>query len=871
MGIFSRLLSRQTRPVPPKIRARYGGISGMTFVGGAFAKNLPDRTFLIGLATPEGEVLFASNADRSSTTEDIPDGHGFVLPIPHQWITEDAGPRFFQFRVIETGATFPGKPIEFPREQLREELIRDLSATDHSASCPFHAATPAPDIETAIDRGVNFLTNAQREDGEFTTLLSDDPQLRDGQWDSSPFVTSLICHSLSFCPETARPSLEKGLDFLESQMEDRGVWRYYSRKQFKHARIPPDLDDTCCASFVLKKNGRTIPDNIGTILANRDSEGRFGTWLVPGETTPPEFCEYLARLEKEAEDRTPPTPVEFQKPGRFELPKDPAPVDEIDPVVNANVVLYLGHREETASAIDYLNGLFETGGEPARGHYYAEPVSLCYMIARAETSGAAGFEPSSKMRTAYVESLLQSADTSVLRDAMGVCSLLRTSPESPAIGLAIERIRQSQNEDGSWDRETFYRGLHECWGSDELTTAFCLEALARYEVLDREPADEPRGDFDIDFEDSSFVADPYPIFQTLRKDAPIFFSPSERCWVFSRYRDCEQILKDPDTFTTREYSFESSLIGADGPSHERVRAATRELFHVKWNKDLKVHIRRWAEPLVKKLATGDSVEFMDAVARPLPVRVVSHLMRIDPGREPDLERWAKGFVFSGTDVPMEEAEKRAAECNDFFRRHIANQSQLRRDDGFQFLLDARENGALTEHELLEVCQLLMVAGFITTVYLIGNSVYYLAAHPELQAQLKKAPKFISSYIEELLRFETPPQDVRRKVTRDTAFEGHTLRKGEWVRLLLGSANRDETVFSVPDKFQIDRKPNPHLSFGSGPHVCLGMHLARIETSVVIDLLLDRFQTIKPAWPEGDHPLLNRKFLRGTETLPLRFH
>src|SRR5712671_3838284 len=145
------------------------------------------------------------------------------------------------------------------------------------------------EVDTAVCRAIAFLARAQLADGEFKTVLGSDATLADGEWDSSPFVTSLVAYSLSHAGPAAKPLIDRALSFLLSEMEHGGVWRYYTSKQFKHVRIPPDLDDTACASFVLVRNGKSIPVNRWLMLENTDNRGLFYTWLIATEKTSDRF------------------------------------------------------------------------------------------------------------------------------------------------------------------------------------------------------------------------------------------------------------------------------------------------------------------------------------------------------------------------------------------------------------------------------------------------------------------------------------------------------------------------------------------------------------------------------------------------------
>ena len=338
------------------------------------------------------------------------------------------------------------------------------------------------DTEPAVHRAIDFLVRAQLADGEFRTVLGSDATLADGEWDSSPFVTSLVAYSLSQAGPTARPLIERALSFLLSEMEPGGVWRYYTSKQFKHVRIPPDLDDTACASYVLVQNGKSVPSNRWIILNNTDDRGLFRTWLIPTERTGDRFRQVLSEGERIAEGKTPPMPGKYRENRRFHSPKDPVPAGEVDAVVNANVVLYLGEGEETGPAIQYLVELVNAGPEKYASPYYTDALTLYYMIGRACLHSApslrqVGDQIARNIERRHAEN--GSLGTPLLT-ALGACALLTFAPDSAALPPAIESLRDSQNEDGSWDRATFYRGPIEFWGSEALTTALCVEALARY-------------------------------------------------------------------------------------------------------------------------------------------------------------------------------------------------------------------------------------------------------------------------------------------------------------------------------------------------------------------------------------------------------
>jgi hypothetical protein len=350
---------------------------------------------------------------------------------------------------------------------------------------------PSPDpltLDQAVDRGVEFLRRNQRDYGEFATFLGSDVELKKSPvvFDSSAFVTSLVVYCLSHVSHPAVDGmLSKATNFLVSEREGVGLWRYYSSRNFKHSRVPPDLDDTSCISFVLKGLGKTFPLNKEVILGNRNKEGLFGVWLKAHRglilRNPGLYIE-LRKLQREAEAAQPPMPEEHRGNPRFRMKVDPVSPQDIDPVVSANVILYLGENESTAAAIRYLVGLIEHGRDLEANVYYPSPLALYYMMSRAHLHSAPGLGAAGVKIVDRLERL-QLADGSLgveLLTGLAACTLATFAPMSQALCRAVSNIVDSQAQDGSWPQHSFYSGPDEFWGSPELTTAFCVEALSRY-------------------------------------------------------------------------------------------------------------------------------------------------------------------------------------------------------------------------------------------------------------------------------------------------------------------------------------------------------------------------------------------------------
>jgi hypothetical protein len=250
---------------------------------------------------------------------------------------------------------------------------------------------------------------------------------------------------------------ERAQEFLEHEMLGPGLWTYWSSKG--KIRVPADLDDIACASLALSQWGRSVPDNRQFLLDNRDEHGRFLTWLVD--------CKW--------------NPQDAFLPPRHRL--------NVDVVVNANVVAYLGERAETRAAIDYLVGVL--GSSPiAASAYYPDTFALFHAVSRAYQRGVKGL---AVVRDSVVSAVAARVGTqgagNALLDAQAMLTLLNFNSWSAAGDIAFEALLRHQQENGAWPRVAAYLGPAPFYGSEEVTTAYALEAVARFAAL----SDAPRG------------------------------------------------------------------------------------------------------------------------------------------------------------------------------------------------------------------------------------------------------------------------------------------------------------------------------------------------------------------------------------------
>jgi hypothetical protein len=338
--------------------------------------------------------------------------------------------------------------------------------------------TPANRTQV-IDVAVKYLASRQLPSGEFASYRFKEPYVEsEREFDSSPFPSALIAYCLHFSrsPE-AKLMVGKVAHFLASEMENGGVWRYWTAQHKFHRNIPPDLDDIACASTILQIAGINFPDNRKLLLANRSPKGLFYTWIVPRVAVPQSFANFKVALQEA---------FNFVALFYFWKLTESEP-DDVDGVVNANILYYLGESAATQSAITYLINIVIEGKEETCDKWHLSRFNLYYALSRNIFAKLNGFK---SIREIIIERTLLAANSDgtigahLLDTALAVCTLINLGVSAPELDRAVEAIVITQAESGAWPILPLYYGgpkKYYGWGSEELTTAFCLEALVRYE------------------------------------------------------------------------------------------------------------------------------------------------------------------------------------------------------------------------------------------------------------------------------------------------------------------------------------------------------------------------------------------------------
>jgi pimeloyl-[acyl-carrier protein] synthase len=388
----------------------------------------------------------------------------------------------------------------------------------------------------------------------------------------------------------------------------------------------------------------------------------------------------------------------------------------------------------------------------------------------------------------------------------------------------------------------------------------------------------------------AFVADPYDTLREMRDEVPVYWSDSVGGWLLTRYDHIMSTFRHtidysnegrlgraavhlPTADRERLHVFEEhyrtkGLLHSDPPDHTRLRRLTVSAFTPSRIEAMRPHIAEITESLLDECAQQGGMDAIGDLASALPLRVLSDLMGLPASDWPLLRRWADQLLgFQGVNKPSLElllaAQTAIIEIREFLSNALDERRQKPRDDllGALVALEREANG-LSEAEIINTCQTLLVAGHETTRSLIGNGLALLLGDQGQWRRLVEQPALVRSAIEEVVRFESPVARQPRLVKHDISLGGVELRDGDMLFQMLNAANRDPAQFGQPDTFTIDREPNKHVGFGFGAHFCIGAPLARAEGEVAFMALIRRFPTLTLVDPalRWDTSKANSRFL-----------
>jgi cholest-4-en-3-one 26-monooxygenase len=398
--------------------------------------------------------------------------------------------------------------------------------------------------------------------------------------------------------------------------------------------------------------------------------------------------------------------------------------------------------------------------------------------------------------------------------------------------------------------------------------------------------------------DPALYDDPWAFYAWLRHQHPVWFDATTGLYAVSRHADVLAVSKNSERFSAaapRPINLVPlSIAGMDDPEHARQRRIVSRGFTPRQVKLLTEHVRQLTDSVIDQVATSGEIDFVQDLARHIPLIVIAELLGLDSSRCDDLFEWSEAMMGGeGHDDADSPAVVRAADAFVQYTNLIGKEIRRRRsapgDDLLSVLVSAYDEGKLdydehakarfdgpnaldqlSDQELLMFCVLLMVAGNETTRNAIAGGLRAFTLFPSQRRILRERPDLIDSAVEEIVRWTSPVLNFVRTVTAPVTLAGEHLQPGDRVLLLYQSANRDEAVFEQPDEFRIDRSPNPHLAFGIGAHYCLGANLARMEIRVVFEELFRRLPDIAVTDPVATPERHPSSFVAALQAMPAHF-
>ncbi|MGA5894641.1 cytochrome P450 [Streptomyces venetus] len=389
--------------------------------------------------------------------------------------------------------------------------------------------------------------------------------------------------------------------------------------------------------------------------------------------------------------------------------------------------------------------------------------------------------------------------------------------------------------------------------------------------------------------DPAFLADPYPAYAELRAQGRVhYFEPTDQ-WLVPHHADVSALLRDRRLGRTYQHRFtheefgrtapppehepfhtlnDHGMLDLEPPDHTRIRRLVSKAFTPRTVERLKPYVRGLADELASALVAAGGGDLLKDVAEPLPVAVIAEMLGIPESDRAPLRPWSAEICGMYELNPSEETAAKAVrasvEFSDYLRELIAARREEPGDDLISGLIAAHDEGdRLTEQEMISTAVLLLNAGHEATVNATVGGWYALFRNEAQLSALRADHSLVPAAVEELMRYDTPLQLFERWVLDDIEIAGTTIPRGAEVALLFGSANHDPTVFKNPDRLDLTRPDNPHISFSAGIHYCIGAPLARIELAASMTALLEK----APALRLAQEPQRKPNFvIRGLEGL-----
>ena len=399
----------------------------------------------------------------------------------------------------------------------------------------------------------------------------------------------------------------------------------------------------------------------------------------------------------------------------------------------------------------------------------------------------------------------------------------------------------------------------------------------------------------LDFLHNDFVKNPYQTYNSMRAHKPILFSQTTRLHWVTKMEFAQEMLRDKRfSVDDRKYpiaekrrkefkkagreimleQFENpSMLKLDPPDHSRIRKLVQYGFTNRYITSLEPEIKKVVDDCLEKVHNQDSFDLIDDLAKPLPAIVIAKMMGLPNEDLDQFQAWSEDLLLGvgGIGTSREDIKKSGDAYESlirYFEKIILSRKDEPGDDFIGKLIQAEEEGdKLNIKEMYGTCLLLLIAGHETTTRLIGNGLFTLLNHPDQFMFLKNNYDLIPNAIEEMLRYEPPVHATVRFAHDDMVYAGKDYKRGTAFAVSIAGANRDPEANKNPNSFDISRQEIKHISFGYGPHMCIGASLARIESRIAFETLFERFSKLELL---DKNPLWGKNLIfRGFDNLKLR--
>jgi cytochrome P450 len=391
----------------------------------------------------------------------------------------------------------------------------------------------------------------------------------------------------------------------------------------------------------------------------------------------------------------------------------------------------------------------------------------------------------------------------------------------------------------------------------------------------------------IDFNNPTFVANPYEQLKALREIGKPVWHEGMQIFLAARHSDANDVFRNKSLgriFTDKLPEFEwetfnwlhsDSILDSEPPKHTRLRSLVAKAFNRNKIEGMRPAVERITQQLLdvidEKVKSGENFDLIADYAEPLPVKIIADLLGFPESEEHLLRPWSQSIVKMYEVNPSEKYQVEAKKAAGEFAEYVRNLAEHRKTNPGQDLITdlamVEENGEkLNSHELVATCVLLLNAGHEASVNAFGNGMVAALERPDQTELLRKNSRAITeTALEEFMRFDAPLHLFERTATIDTELGGVKIEKGQKIAALIGSANRDSSVFEKADEMDLTRDPNPHIGFGAGIHFCLGAPLARLEMSVSLPALWEKYPNMQLAGTPVRRPTF---VLRGYESVSI---